>query len=129
MEEARPLACYPTPPGTCTGSTFYGGADDKGTVFKLTADTNTLTTLVSFNDLDGANPIGGLIADAAGNLYGTTYAGGKGGYGTIFKVDITTKRPHAAGRVQSNTTGGNRMAPCSPMLPEPLWHYVLWREG
>lgn len=42
---------------------------------------------------DGYNPLGGLVRDAAGNLYGTTYAGGSGfgaddnGGGVVFRVD------------------------------------------
>jgi len=35
---------------------------------------------------DGSTPEGGLMADQAGNLYGTTYYGGVYGYGTIFEV-------------------------------------------
>ena len=38
---------------------------------------------------DGALPLAGLIQDAAGNLYGTTYNGGANGGGTVFKVDNT----------------------------------------
>ena len=47
--------------------------------------TVTLNTLVSFEGFDGANPIGGLIADAAGDLFGTTTFGGAYGYGTVFE--------------------------------------------
>jgi uncharacterized repeat protein (TIGR03803 family) len=36
---------------------------------------------------DGANPYGGVILDAAGNVYGTTYFGGSSGAGTVFKID------------------------------------------
>jgi uncharacterized repeat protein (TIGR03803 family) len=32
------------------------------------------------------NPYGGLVRDAAGNLYGTTLAGGASGLGTVFEV-------------------------------------------
>src|SRR5437762_8057413 len=35
---------------------------------------------------DGANPLSGFTIDAAGNLYGTTNAGGASGAGTVFKV-------------------------------------------
>ena len=35
---------------------------------------------------DGANPFAALIADAAGNLYGTTFFGGASGKGTAFKL-------------------------------------------
>src|SRR5262245_17854865 len=53
------------------------------------ASAQTLTTLYSFPGplSDGAELRGGLIADAAGNLYGTTFGGGSGnGYGTVFKL-------------------------------------------
>jgi hypothetical protein len=54
----------------------------------------TETTLFSFNDKDGAIPIGSLIFDASGNLYGTTEEGGSGscdddgitGCGTVFEI-------------------------------------------
>ena len=47
----------------------------------------TLTTLASFSDLtNGATPFAGLVADAAGNLYGTAHDGGAGNSGTVFKV-------------------------------------------
>jgi uncharacterized repeat protein (TIGR03803 family) len=38
---------------------------------------------------DGANPKAGVIVDAAGNLYGTTYRGGSHGFGTVFKLAPT----------------------------------------
>ena len=71
-------------PATCYSTTLFGGANNKGTIFRLDAGTNTLTTLATFNGPNDANPYAGLIADAAGNLYGTTYNGG-GGPGTLFK--------------------------------------------
>jgi hypothetical protein len=53
---------------------------------------STPATLVSFNGTNGANPAGGLIADAHSDLfgatYGTTYAGGANanGVGTVFEI-------------------------------------------
>jgi hypothetical protein len=47
--------------------------------------TATLTRLVSFNDADGALPEGDLIADANGDLFGTTSFGGANPFdGTVF---------------------------------------------
>jgi uncharacterized repeat protein (TIGR03803 family) len=43
------------------------------------------TVLVSFNG-DGEQPVAGLIADAAGNLFGTTERGGANDLGTVFEV-------------------------------------------
>ncbi len=42
--------------------------------------------LHSFAGLDGARPLSGVIADAAGNLYGTTVVGGASDLGTVFVV-------------------------------------------
>src|SRR5437867_848656 len=38
---------------------------------------------------DGGVPVGGLIMDGAGNLYGTNSLGGKYGYGTVFQLTPT----------------------------------------
>ena len=64
--------------GNLFGTTLQGGTNDSGTVFKLTPS-GTLTVLHSFagGSSDGAHPQSGLIADAAGNLYGTTLSGGE----------------------------------------------------
>ncbi|HEV3275524.1 MAG TPA: choice-of-anchor tandem repeat GloVer-containing protein [Terriglobia bacterium] len=58
-----------------------------------TLPAQTFTTLLSFDNSDGANPWGGLVQAANGNLYGTTALGGAndtcaGGYGcgTVFKI-------------------------------------------
>jgi uncharacterized repeat protein (TIGR03803 family) len=74
--------------GDLYGTTYDGGVSGYGTVFKVANDANhTLSTLVSFDYFtNGADPEAGLIADAAGNLYGTTSVGGVHGVGTVFKM-------------------------------------------
>lgn len=67
------------------GTTYAGGASNKGTIFKMDAAGN-VTTLHSFNGADGANPTAGLI-QGTGGFWGTTYAGGGSGVGTIFRMD------------------------------------------
>ncbi len=76
------------------GSTFAGGAGSQtglqeGVVFKLDTAGN-FSVLYSFSGLsDGGNPEGGVVLDAAGNLYRTTLYGGIGypGAGVVFKID------------------------------------------
>ena len=70
------------------GAHSSGSAHRGGTVFKLSA-AGTETVLYSFgaNGTDGVTPQASLIMDSAGNLYGTTVAGGAHGDGTVFKVD------------------------------------------
>jgi len=85
--------------GNLYGTTQYGGAtfkqgcdlDGCGDVFRLSPPSNggawTLTVLYSFQDgNDGGNPMGGVTLDAAGNLYGTTSAGGENNCGVVFQL-------------------------------------------
>ncbi len=88
--------CSPSGGVIIAGGNFYGtasgcGSFGFGTVFKLDPLGN-VTVLYSFKGgstggSDGAAPTGGLIMDAAGNLYGTTIAGGSSNAGTVFKLD------------------------------------------
>ncbi len=48
-----------------------------------------LTTLVSFNGANGAEPLGSLVADAKGDLFGTTAQGGANDDGTVFEIAKT----------------------------------------
>jgi uncharacterized repeat protein (TIGR03803 family) len=73
--------------GNLYGTTHDGGTNNSGTVYKYNPSTSTLTTLVSFAGTNGANPEGSLIADAVGNLYGTTTTGSNSG--TVFKLDAS----------------------------------------
>jgi uncharacterized repeat protein (TIGR03803 family) len=72
--------------GNLYGTTQNGGTFGDGTVFELAAGSGTITTLGSFDGTNGSDPLGGLVMDGNGNLYGTTYAGGGHGVGTIFEV-------------------------------------------
>ena len=83
--------------GNLYGTTYDGGGTGCemgygcGIVFRLAPDGKE-TVLYSFGRYDGHHPEAGLIRDKAGNLYGTTAAGGGGGdcsyygCGTVFKL-------------------------------------------
>jgi uncharacterized repeat protein (TIGR03803 family) len=77
--------------GNLYGTTSAGGKYHVGTVFELTPQTGgnwSEKILHSFieNGKDGNFPLDNLIFDTAGNLYGTTWAGGTHNLGTIFEL-------------------------------------------
>ena len=93
------------PSGNLYGVTQFGGTSNQGTVFELSPPSAqggawTETLLYSFQGMpsDGAQPAAGLIFDGAGNLYGTTSAGGidsgfcEGGCGTAFDLSPPSVR-------------------------------------
>jgi uncharacterized repeat protein (TIGR03803 family) len=87
--------------GNLYGTTRMGGRHNAGTVFELVPTRAsggwTIKTLHDFGGgvTEGDQPFAGVIFDAAGNLYGTTQAGGTGtcgfpGCGTVFELTPTT---------------------------------------
>jgi uncharacterized repeat protein (TIGR03803 family) len=81
------------------GTTSTGGEHGNGTVFRITAD-GSITTLVAFTGTSGRQ-LGtipnSLIAGNDGNLYGTTYYGGKDNKGTVFRLLLQLWPPPSAG--------------------------------
>lgn len=78
--------------GDVFGETIGGGSQNCnveagcGTVFEVSAD-GTFSVLHAFaGGSDGSHPKGGLMLDAAKNLYGTTTSDGDGHCGTVFKL-------------------------------------------
>jgi hypothetical protein len=81
--------------GNVYTTTTQGGAKGQGTVFEVTPVTGGSWTgkiLYSFGTAssDGATPLGGLVFDGVGNLYGTNYSAGAHGYGTVFELSSAT---------------------------------------
>ena len=78
--------------GDLYGTTWTGGGTGCngvgcGTVFKYVAKDNGELPIYTFTGgADGGNPDGGVIMDSAGNLYGTTAAGGAHNFGVVFKL-------------------------------------------
>jgi len=83
--------------GVYYGTTSRGGANDRGTVYSLTPPTPPAVrwkykVLYSFElgnvPATGGVPMGDLLIDTAGVLYGTTSQGGGGGRGTVFSLGL-----------------------------------------
>jgi uncharacterized repeat protein (TIGR03803 family) len=80
--------------GNLYGTASGGGNSDSGTVFKVTPS-GKQSVLYTFcgvsNCADGQAPQASLVIDTKGNLYGTTFEGGRYGGGTVFKVTPSGK--------------------------------------
>ena len=73
--------------GNLYGTTYVGGVNGYGTVFKITpSGTETVLHSFAFDGTDGFNPYAGLVLDKLGNFYGTTVLGGVNNLGTAFKL-------------------------------------------
>jgi hypothetical protein len=80
--------------GDLFGTTFFPGANDDGTVFEIVNNgtvanpsyATTPTALVGFNGNNGVYPGAALIADAKGDLFGTTTGGDPNNASTVFEI-------------------------------------------
>jgi uncharacterized repeat protein (TIGR03803 family) len=76
------------PDGALYGTTYRGGSNGSGTVFRLAPDGSGFTLLHSFSSeaTDGRDPYASLIQGPDGTLYGTTKYGGSADRGTVFRL-------------------------------------------
>jgi uncharacterized repeat protein (TIGR03803 family) len=96
--------------GNFYGTTAHGGANQQGTIFRITP-AGAFTSLYAFGPDEGYGPSAGLVQAADGNFYGTTVGGGALGYGTIFSVS-----PSGAFATLSSFTGANGANPLGTLV-------------
>jgi uncharacterized repeat protein (TIGR03803 family) len=100
--------------GNLYGTLAGGGASGDGTVYELAKGSGSLTTLASFNGANGNSPADTPLMDSSGNLYGTTYAGGANGFGTIFEL------AHGSGSITTlasfNGPNGGNLDPTGTLI-------------
>jgi uncharacterized repeat protein (TIGR03803 family) len=131
--------------GNLYGTTEYDGYNGFccGTVFELSppsAPGGAWTEKILYifgGNTDGSEPVGGVVFDAAGNLYGTTYAGGQGGNctsscGIVFKLSP----PTAPGGAWTETVlhrfkgRGDGLSPLAGLIPYRGFLYgTTWAGG
>lgn len=87
--------------GNIYGTTAFGKPYEEGTVFELSPGAGgaySATLLYAFTGgTDGEQPLGGVVLDKAGNIYGTTQSGGAFDEGVLFEVS-----PNADGTWSEN---------------------------
>ena len=93
--------------GMLFGVSSNGAASLRGAIFRVNTNGAGYSNLHSFTGAsgDGMYPVANLVCDTNNTLYGTTLAGGTGGFGTIFKMNgdgtgygVLTNFPNAAGQ-------------------------------
>jgi uncharacterized repeat protein (TIGR03803 family) len=112
---------------------FYGtasgaGTNRAGTVFELDTSDKLIPRHEFGGVPDGFEPLGGVVMDSAGNLYGTTFLGGKPDGGTVFKVTAQDKET-----VLLNLGGADGFEPIAGLLRDKAGNHcasrLLPREG
>ncbi len=100
--------------GLFYGTTGHGGTNgvaSGGTVFKMTS-AGLVTTLENFGDAStGYEPESGIVQANDGNLYGTTFRGGPGNFGTIFRLTLAGTRA-----IVHDFTGADGSAPWARLI-------------
>ncbi|MBD5653634.1 MAG: hypothetical protein IAI50_00445 [Candidatus Eremiobacteraeota bacterium] len=89
--------------------TAYGGSNNAGVVYELTRSGNSYTESILYafgkQPTDGSSPAGAIVADLAGNLYGSTATGGADRAGTVYRLNPTANG--YAETILYNFTGGH----------------------
>ena len=104
--------------GNLYSTSYDGGTDNAGTVFKVTP-AGQVTVLYSFDGVMGAFPSGGLTLSSDGNFYGSTFENGPSNYGTVFKF-TAERETHSPARVRQH----RRLGPMGSAGPGDGWRFL-----
>jgi uncharacterized repeat protein (TIGR03803 family) len=119
--------------GNLYGTTKSGGLYGHGTVFELSPSESgwNETVLYSFTGgEDGDSPLGGVVLDGNGNLYGTTYQGGDPGChcGTVFEL-IPTGGSWTFSLLHAFTGGSDGANPAAGLVWSPSGLFGTTENG
>jgi uncharacterized repeat protein (TIGR03803 family) len=105
------------------GDTSCGYSTGCGVVFEVASAGNQIVLYTFMNRSDGAQPAGGLIRDAKGNLFGTTFDGGRGA-GVVF--ELTTSGSERSLHIFDSADGAS---PVGTLLPYQGSFYGVTEYG
>ncbi len=96
--------------GKLYGTCYYAGKYNRGDVFEFDFVTDSIRSLMSFNDTNGSYPRGGLTQSSSGKLYGVTpngfsAMGTNNGNGILYEFDIATEMITPKAYFDRYTTG------------------------
>jgi uncharacterized repeat protein (TIGR03803 family) len=127
--------------GNLFGVTSAGGTFHQGNIYEVTPGLTLIgsgsgsvtfyslaNTLASFTGDNGSVPVGPLVFDSQGNLFGTTSTGGTNGDGTLFEVAAGT---HQLSTVLNFTgaNGANPQAGLTAVSPTALYGTTFGAAG
>jgi uncharacterized repeat protein (TIGR03803 family) len=96
--------------GVLYGATYYGGTNDIGTVFKMNEDGTGFVVLKNFDATTTGGRSYSRLLEVDKVLYGTTYVGGSGDAGTVFKLNTDGTGFTVLKHFNNTTTGGHPTA-------------------
>jgi uncharacterized repeat protein (TIGR03803 family) len=106
--------------GHLYGATYYGGSPNFGVVYELIqSKTGTWGEKILHNfgnSQDGQYPWGGLVFDAAGNLYGTAWHGGANGTGMVFELTPQSDGSWSEAVLYNFGTGSDAQYPAAGVI-------------
>jgi uncharacterized repeat protein (TIGR03803 family) len=102
--------------GNLYGTASAGGANSSGTLFKINLS-GSFQLVYAFSAVgtngensEGSDPEAALIQGTNGVLYGTAYAGGSNGFGTVFAYSVAQSQMTSLHSFQKAVDGANPMA-------------------
>ena len=105
--------------GNLYGTTVEGGPDNCGTVYKLIPGANRKWTeqiLYSCKGGKSPNSPSGIVLDASGNVYGTTFWGGRNEWGTVFELIAPVGKGSYKEKVLWSFTGTDGLGPYASVI-------------
>ena len=100
--------------GNFYGTTFYGGAGGRGTLFSVTP-AGAFTSLLDLADTGVSHPYACLLLGRDGSFYGSSFDGGTYGDGTLFRLTL----PGTVTILHNFTEQGDSVEPAASLYQDP----------